>query len=720
MEPQASAHNDPNSNPGEFQVDPQLMEFLDRKFQESLQHELGAFQQVARERFADAEAGWMKTIQQNKEREALLEDQVDDLRRQLEASRKAALPLPVTGPENPATNPDSYQHPRLEPSAQTSMSVHAQDQSSSQPLTTPVVVDSVHQSSGNTPAIEPEAATRKLAEHQLSSKDIPPGATKLKDSLELHIRMLWGHLSATTKPPEVNRSQLAEFNARFAENLNDSELAQICKDSQPLISPSLVQVQASIPLTVATSQSRILSGARRLEEFLLEYIQATTSKFGLTQWCPDLSQSAGSVYNSACRIIALETFRQAVSGQQYRLGSAEKFLKNMPLLIGIYNGFVHYRMRKIFDREMLYPGRTKQLAANNPAYQNRYRLCQSRIEFARANGYKRYLKYLDPKATSDDEADPQGSRVNGRPVHFIKVRRERSVAFNTWIRLLDRERELAAMYEGKTFRQDRIRTMPDNPDESAFPLLPLNMPLDYYDPTFFNFLQPNLRKRIAGAYPTVGLLPEVSHSFGRGPNGKPHKDERLGEKAFNKKYRENVLLRYRLDDLDDIDAFDSDADDDDDDEEEEEVGDRHEEMEEDFPAHSRDCVKHGFACANSNPLRPYQSPPPRSPGMSGSAALCTWPPFLPSLNPLCSPADLCPSSFPFGRAVLVCPAPLVAREGVQGSIPMLSQPSPPHCSHFLVGPSRHTLGTSPTSPNSSGPSSAAPGGLNLTFEIADI
>ncbi|XP_006460569.1 hypothetical protein AGABI2DRAFT_117512 [Agaricus bisporus var. bisporus H97] len=106
--------------------------------------------------------------------------------------------------------------------------------------------------------------------------------------------------------------------------------------------------------------------------------------------------------------------------------------------------------------------------------------------------------------------------------------------------------------------------------------------------------------------------------------------------------------------------------------------------------------------------------------MSGSAAFCTWPPFLPSLNPLCSPADLCPSSFPFGRAVLVCPAPLVAREGVQGSIPMLSQPGPPHCSHFLIGPSRHRLGTSPTSPNASGPSSAAPGGSNPALEIADI
>lgn len=186
--------------------------------------------------------------------------------------------------------------------------------------------------------------------------------------------MLWRHLDATSKPPAVDPSQLAEFNARFSNDLNESDLARICSSSQPLILPSLVQVQSSIPVTIAAAQSRILSGARRLEEFVLEYIQATVSKFGLTFWCPDMTQTAGSVYNSACRIIALDTFRQAVASQQYRLGPAEKFLKNMPLLISIYNNFVHYRMRKTFDREMLYPGKTKQLAGNNPAYQNRARV----------------------------------------------------------------------------------------------------------------------------------------------------------------------------------------------------------------------------------------------------------------------------------------------------------------------------------------------------------
>lgn len=120
------------------------------------------------------------------------------------------------------------------------------------------------------------------------------------------------------------------------------------------------------------------------------------------------------------------------------------------------------------------------------------------------------------------------------------------------------------MYEGKTYRQERIRIFPENPVHTAFPLLPFNtVPLDYYDPAFFNSLQPGTRKKIAGPFPIVGLLPNASHSFGHRPNGLPHPDEKLGQKAFNAKYREQVLMQYRLDDLDDIDFVDSEEEDDD-------------------------------------------------------------------------------------------------------------------------------------------------------------
>ena len=165
----------------------------------------------------------------------------------------------------------------------------------------------------------------------------------------------------------------------------------------------------------------------------------------------------------------------------------------------------------------------------------------------KANGYQRYLKYLDPKSTSDDEADPQGSRWRGCPIHFIKTCREHSAGVNALIRLLDEERELVAMYEGKTYRQEHIRIFPEIPEHTAFPLLPFNtVPLDYYDPAFFNSLQPGTRKKIAGPFPIVGLLPNASHSFGHGPNGLPHPDEKLGQKAFNGKYREQVLMQYTV------------------------------------------------------------------------------------------------------------------------------------------------------------------------------
>jgi hypothetical protein len=136
--------------------------------------------------------------------------------------------------------------------------------------------------------------------------------------------------------------------------------------------------------------------------------------------------------------------------------------------------------------------------------------------------------------------------VKGWPVHFIKIRKERSERMNTFIRLLDQERELAAKFEGKTYRQEHIHIMPDNPEETTFPLLPFSIPMDYCDLAFFNSLQPGLCKKIAGISQTVGLLPNVLQSFGHGPDNCPHSDERLGERAFNKKYGPDVLAQYTV------------------------------------------------------------------------------------------------------------------------------------------------------------------------------
>ena len=98
------------------------------------------------------------------------------------------------------------------------------------------------------------------------------------------------------------------------------------------------------------------------------------------------------------------------------------------------------------------------------------------------------------------------------------------------------------MIEGRRSR-DRLRFVPEaDQKDSDFLALPSSLPINCYDPDFFNAQQPCTRNRIA--IPKIALLPDVTRSF----TGEA--DERLSDEKFMGKYGEAVLSRYNLDDLD--------------------------------------------------------------------------------------------------------------------------------------------------------------------------
>jgi hypothetical protein len=68
--------------------------------------------------------------------------------------------------------------------------------------------------------------------------------------------------------------------------------------------------------------------------------------------------------------------------------------------------------------------------------------------------------------------------------------------------------------------------------------LPEGMPIDYFDPDFYNALQPRLRDRITNT--KVAMLPDVEHSFLRSA------DEKLDDKQFNAKYGNDIIAKYQL------------------------------------------------------------------------------------------------------------------------------------------------------------------------------
>jgi hypothetical protein len=69
------------------------------------------------------------------------------------------------------------------------------------------------------------------------------------------------------------------------------------------------------------------------------------------------------------------------------------------------------------------------------------------------------------------------------------------------------------------------------------------MPLDYFSPTAFNTLQPELRTRVSNG--KIGLPLDIHDAFTRNPN------EMLDDMQLMNKFGKEILQQYRLEDLDD-------------------------------------------------------------------------------------------------------------------------------------------------------------------------
>ena len=184
----------------------------------------------------------------------------------------------------------------------------------------------------------------------------------------LHIRILWSLRNAKEVPGNPPEELLAMFASRFS---TEQEVLD-ARNGNALVGPSLVQVGTSIPLN---DKSRSAKQIRQVEEHILEYLQGCIAKFGLVRWAPDLRQSAYSLYNSACRIIALDTFKQAIISHAYDfLRPNPVYLRDMDLLMKVYDHIVHFYLLVRYTRECMAPGTVRAKDDANPTYRNRQRV----------------------------------------------------------------------------------------------------------------------------------------------------------------------------------------------------------------------------------------------------------------------------------------------------------------------------------------------------------
>lgn len=186
--------------------------------------------------------------------------------------------------------------------------------------------------------------------------------------MSLHIRILWALLDGKAVPQDPPAELLRLFSSRFS---SEAELI-VSRDTGPEIIPRHLIL---VGTAMSAIKGRIASQARLVEEHMLGYIQACLSRFGLQRWCPDLRQSAYSLYNSACRIIAIDTFKQALVSHAYiHLSPNTVYASNMDILIRLYDHFVFHYLLLRYRREGRQPGSVQKELRSNPQYQGRIRV----------------------------------------------------------------------------------------------------------------------------------------------------------------------------------------------------------------------------------------------------------------------------------------------------------------------------------------------------------
>ena len=189
--------------------------------------------------------------------------------------------------------------------------------------------------------------------------------------MNLHVRILWGLIDAKEIPQDPPEHTLKLFNNRISGlELSEAALQDIAVNGHLLINPSLVQIGNSARST--TTRARFSTQMKFVEEHSLQYMQSCLAKFGLSRWSPDLRQSPYSLYNAACRIVALDTFKQTLVAQTYaHLKPNIKYVNDMDLLKKLYDHIVHFYHDARYRKNARKPGSVTASDEASPLYNAR-------------------------------------------------------------------------------------------------------------------------------------------------------------------------------------------------------------------------------------------------------------------------------------------------------------------------------------------------------------
>ncbi|MBW0493955.1 hypothetical protein O181_033670 [Austropuccinia psidii MF-1] len=191
-------------------------------------------------------------------------------------------------------------------------------------------------------------------------REAPEDFRYTKEALFDHIKLLWKMVKKGSIPPAADHSLLTEFYQRFS-TTDQIENVSSNKQSTTLIKHDEVQTLCDSHAGCIKIGNQIVN----IQQFYIYYIKATLAKLGIRAWAPDFEDAPNSLFNEACRISSLMTFRQIAASRAYQyMQSHLSYAKNLGLLRSAYNHFVHYVMTEKYKKEAKEAGRNSQEDAN--------------------------------------------------------------------------------------------------------------------------------------------------------------------------------------------------------------------------------------------------------------------------------------------------------------------------------------------------------------------
>lgn len=174
----------------------------------------------------------------------------------------------------------------------------------------------------------------------------------MQDCIYTHIRILWDMMEEKAIPKIPDMNTLKEFQQRFA---NADQIAAAAENSASpvLITEGEVTTLRDLKMGQIIVSKKII----HVEDFFFKYTKAVLARLGIRKWAPDLEDSPDSLYNEACRVAAIKSFRQIAVNGAYKFANCNlQFLNDFDLLIRTYNHYVFFLSKNKYTKEKKNPG----------------------------------------------------------------------------------------------------------------------------------------------------------------------------------------------------------------------------------------------------------------------------------------------------------------------------------------------------------------------------